>query len=437
MTQWTINTAIVLNQTSGQVALDLAGQTVQVVVRGTTTPYPIIETGSLDPIPSSLLTVSPIGTLPPFIIDTDTPEDLYLDWRDSGSGAQGGIGFEEVMRTIAVQARDAAADAIVQAEAAQEAAVVAQTAAAGAVTAATTAIAGIPAQIGTQVVAAVTAQVAAAVEPVATSAQAAATSAVASQLAAEVAASTAAGLASGVVRSVNGLPPNAAGNVTVATGGGGSGGAVDAVNGHTGYVVLDADDVGARPAGVAIPVADIAATGTPSGSTYLRGDGTWSTPAGGGGSGAVDSVNGQTGDVTLAAADVGALPSSTVYVASVAGKTGTVSLTKGDVGLSQVDNTSDANKPLSTAAAAALAGKAEAGAVVFNTGNQTVGGTKTFTSAPVVPDNAFPIAKVSGLSATLASLVAGMGITAIVAITQSAYEALPVKSATTLYVITE
>jgi len=33
---------------------------------------------------------------------------------------------------------------------------------------------------------------------------------------------------------------------------------------------------------VDVPVADIAATGTPSSSTYLRGDGTWSTPAGGG-----------------------------------------------------------------------------------------------------------------------------------------------------------
>lgn len=47
-----------------------------------------------------------------------------------------------------------------------------------------------------------------------------------------------------------------------------------------------------------VPVADIDATGTPSSTTYLRGDGTWSTPAGGGG-GAVDSVNGETGTVVL------------------------------------------------------------------------------------------------------------------------------------------
>lgn len=53
-----------------------------------------------------------------------------------------------------------------------------------------------------------------------------------------------------------------------------------------------------------VPVADIDATGTPSSSTYLRGDGTWSTPAGGGG-GAVDSVNGATGTVVLDQDDVG------------------------------------------------------------------------------------------------------------------------------------
>ena len=48
-------------------------------------------------------------------------------------------------------------------------------------------------------------------------------------------------------------------------------------------------------------VDDINATGTPSSSTYLRGDGTWSTPAGGG---TVDSVNGATGVVVLDQDDV-------------------------------------------------------------------------------------------------------------------------------------
>ena len=87
----------------------------------------------------------------------------------------------------------------------------------------------------------------------------------------------------------------------------------------------------------------------------------WSNEQGGGG-GAVNSVNGQTGDVVLTAGDVGALPDSTVIpentsdlvndsgfvdaagaaaaapVQSVAGKTGTVTLVKGDVGLGNVDN---------------------------------------------------------------------------------------------------
>lgn len=39
--------------------------------------------------------------------------------------------------------------------------------------------------------------------------------------------------------------------------------------------------------------------------------------------------------------------------------------------------------------------------VVKTTGNQTVGGTKTFSSAPVVPDGAFSIAKTSGLQTAL------------------------------------
>lgn len=46
-------------------------------------------------------------------------------------------------------------------------------------------------------------------------------------------------------------------------------------------------------------------------------------------------------------------------VDSVAGKTGAVTLVKGDVGLSNVDNTSDANKPVSTAQQTALDGKAD------------------------------------------------------------------------------
>jgi hypothetical protein len=49
----------------------------------------------------------------------------------------------------------------------------------------------------------------------------------------------------------------------------------------------------------------------------------------------------------------------TNLVTSVAGKTGVVTLAKADVGLGNVDNTSDANKPVSTATQTALDGKVD------------------------------------------------------------------------------
>lgn len=53
--------------------------------------------------------------------------------------------------------------------------------------------------------------------------------------------------------------------------------------------------------------------------------------------------------------DTPSIPS--VPVSSVAGKTGAVTLTKSDVSLGNVDNTSDANKPISSATQTALNGK--------------------------------------------------------------------------------
>lgn len=82
-------------------------------------------------------------------------------------------------------------------------------------------------------------------------------------------------------------------------------------------------------------------------------------------SGKVDKVAGKglsTNDYTtteknkLAGIAAGAQVNS---VTSVAGKTGAVALTKGDVGLGNVTNTSDADKPVSTAQATALAQKAD------------------------------------------------------------------------------
>ena len=87
----------------------------------------------------------------------------------------------------------------------------------------------------------------------------------------------------------------------------------------------------------------------------------------------VTSVFGRIGDVVLTGGDVTGALGFTPYnasnpagyvnaagaaaaapVQSVAGKTGTVTLVKADVGLSNVDNTSDLNKPISTATQTAL-----------------------------------------------------------------------------------
>lgn len=132
---------------------------------------------------------------------------------------------------------------------------------------------------------------------------------------------------------------------------------------------------------------------------------------GGGGGGAVDSVNGQTGVVELAVADIpdlqDELDSKAVasevadFASSVSGQFTTVAgqiatkantadvvpntrtisgkplsanitLDKVDVGLASVDNTSDANKPVSTAQQTALNLKANTADVVPNT--RTVAG---------------------------------------------------------------
>ena len=87
---------------------------------------------------------------------------------------------------------------------------------------------------------------------------------------------------------------------------------VTSVNGKTGAVVLDAEDVGALPDSYTAPVTSV---------NGMTGD----VIVSGGGGGAVDSVNGKTGVVVLTASDVGALPSSyQAPVTSVNGQTGNV-----------------------------------------------------------------------------------------------------------------
>lgn len=88
--------------------------------------------------------------------------------------------------------------------------------------------------------------------------------------------------------------------------------------------------------------------------------------------GAVSSVNGRTGAILLTKADVqlanvdntsdAAKPISTATQTALDGKAAVNHThTKADIGLGNVDNTSDANKPISTAVSTALAGKSDVG----------------------------------------------------------------------------
>ncbi len=77
-------------------------------------------------------------------------------------------------------------------------------------------------------------------------------------------------------------------------------------------------------------------------------------------------------------------------------------LNKAAVGLGNVDNTPDADKPISTAVAAALLLKANDNAVVHLTGNESIAGIKTFGSSPLVPN-----ATTSGQAAAYGQVTAG------------------------------
>lgn len=109
------------------------------------------------------------------------------------------------------------------------------------------------------------------------------------------------------------------------------------------------------------------------------------------------------------------LRTPTDAVLSVSGKTGAVALTKADVGLANVDNTSDADKPISTATQSALNGKEAAitkstgyarwtgsawtftdSTFVDTTSTQSITGVKTLT-APVFTGSAqYSVLKVAG-----------------------------------------
>jgi len=88
---------------------------------------------------------------------------------------------------------------------------------------------------------------------------------------------------------------------------------------------------------------------------------------------------------------------NTESVTSVAGKTGVVTLTKADVGLDNVDNTSDASKPISTATQTALDAKAPLASPAL-TGTPTA-------PTPAAGTNTTQIANTAFVQAALAALV--------------------------------
>ncbi len=118
----------------------------------------------------------------------------------------------------------------------------------------------------------------------------------------------------------------------------------------------------------AVSTSKLATTNSPTDGTvlgYNSGNMSWTATSGGGG--AVTSVNGQTG---------------------------AVSLTKTDVGLSSVDNTSDVAKPVSTAVQTALNAKADMSslATVAGTGNYT-----DLSNKPTIPTVADASSSVKGI----------------------------------------
>lgn len=151
----------------------------------------------------------------------------------------------------------------------------------------------------------------------------------------------------------------------------------------------------------------------------------WQAPTGGVGGGTdPEQVRDIIGGTLVAGANITITPNDPGDVVTIA----VSSLTKATVGLANVDNTSDANKPLSSAMITALgdkastsdlaakadlsalaskadastvAGKADNTAVVHLTGAETIAGVKTFSSAPVLPANALPISRVNLLQASL------------------------------------
>lgn len=88
-------------------------------------------------------------------------------------------------------------------------------------------------------------------------------------------------------------------------------------------------------------------------------------------------------DLSVFYVDASMFFDDTNLVTSVAGRAGAVTLTKADVGLSNVDNTSDLAKPISTATQTALNGKVDDGQVLTNVPAGAVFTDTTYTDAEI------------------------------------------------------
>jgi hypothetical protein len=155
--------------------------------------------------------------------------------------------------------------------------------------------------------------------------------------------------------------------------------------------------------------------------------------AAGGGGGAVDSVNGQTGAVVLDAGDVGADPAGTAagLVDDLSGVTNAATA-RSNLGLGNVDNTSDANKPVSSAQQTALDGKAATSH--SHSGSDITSGT---VATARLGSGTASAAKVLAGDQSWKDGVFGDGtVTTVKAMTQAAYDALGTPDAYTLYVVT-
>jgi hypothetical protein len=121
-----------------------------------------------------------------------------------------------------------------------------------------------------------------------------------------------------------------------------------------------------------VTVVKISATGTRDATTYLRGDGTWSTPAGGGGGTVSDATTTTNGVVRLAGDLAGTAASPQIATGAIV------------------------NADVNAAAGITLDKTADSAArLALTNAAQTFSGVKTFASVPVVPDSSFTVAKIS------------------------------------------